>query len=442
MKKYNIVQIGSFDVENYGDLLFTDILQKELSARIEIDNIYLFSPNGGKMPFSNKDVYKIKDLADFLKEKSIDAIVIGGGDVIRLDKNVTSKYDVSFESSYSFWQIPIFLASKYNIKVIFNAPGVPFPFNISQLRFTNLLLDTVDYISVRDEQSKENLGDEIKNKCLVVPDTVNIIPEIYGKDELINNIKKLEQKKIIPKLDEYIIFQTKIINDNQDVYEQEIKKLLEYITTVLHKNILLLPIGYVHNDIEFCTRFIDKKNKNIHIIKEKLSPYDMLSVIACSSGFIGTSLHGLLTANAYNVKIMAINTEKLVKVTGFLKLIEKENVEVTNIYNCLDTYKLQFNNQDFHLNDKLRLEVEKHFDNIAKLISSKNEKSSNLSLEYNYLNHVYDLIDDYENMKDLNEQLKSQIIFFKSELDKVLNSKSFKMINRFRNVVLTRPRKK
>ena len=47
MKEYNVAQIGSFDVENYGDLLFPTVLEEELSKRIKIKELFLFSPNGG-----------------------------------------------------------------------------------------------------------------------------------------------------------------------------------------------------------------------------------------------------------------------------------------------------------------------------------------------------------------------------------------------------------
>lgn len=438
MKEYKIAQIGSFDVENYGDLLFPDVLEKCLSKRIKIMDIYLFSPNGGNKPFSNKKVYPIKDLEKIIKEKMFDVIIIGGGDIIRLDKVVTSKYDFSYETAYSFWQIPIMLANKYNIKVVFNAPGVPYAFNSSQLVFNELLLDMVNYISVRDVKSKEHLGKKYQNKCFVVPDTINIISEIYQKEELINNKKKLIKDKTIPKLNDYIIFQTKIISENHNLYTDKIKELLKYITDIDGKDVLLMPIGYVHNDIDFCSKFADNTNKKIHILKNKLSPYDMLSVIASSSGFIGTSLHGLITSNAYDVKIMAINTENLVKVTGFLNLIKKENLEVNDMNNCLDVYKLEFNNQDFHLNDIIKQKVYHHFNKIADIIISDNVRNIDVSTNYKFLNYTYDLIDKYENSKKLTEQaeqVKNENIFLKTELEKIFNSKSFRVILALRKII-------
>ena len=119
MKEYNVAQIGSFDVENYGDLLFPTVLEEELSKRIKIKELFLFSPNGGKRPFYGDKVYSIRELEHVIQTKGIDMIVIGGGDTIRLDKMVVRTYQSSYETAYSMWQIPILLGIKYNTSIVF-----------------------------------------------------------------------------------------------------------------------------------------------------------------------------------------------------------------------------------------------------------------------------------------------------------------------------------
>ena len=42
--KYRIAHVGAFDFENFGDLLFTDVLKKKLEERIEIGEIVYFAP--------------------------------------------------------------------------------------------------------------------------------------------------------------------------------------------------------------------------------------------------------------------------------------------------------------------------------------------------------------------------------------------------------------
>ena len=61
-KVYRIAQIGTFDLENYGDLLFPIILENELRERLKDLELILFSPVGGEMPFYGKKVYPIDQI--------------------------------------------------------------------------------------------------------------------------------------------------------------------------------------------------------------------------------------------------------------------------------------------------------------------------------------------------------------------------------------------
>ena len=64
MKKYRIAQVGAFDFENYGDLLFVDVFEKTIRKFVEVEEIILFAPTKCKMPFSNDDrqVYSVTEL--------------------------------------------------------------------------------------------------------------------------------------------------------------------------------------------------------------------------------------------------------------------------------------------------------------------------------------------------------------------------------------------
>ena len=65
-KGYNLIQVGSFDVENFGDLLFPIVFEFEMKKRLKLDNLYLFSPIGGNMPFYNRKVYSAANFNDFI----------------------------------------------------------------------------------------------------------------------------------------------------------------------------------------------------------------------------------------------------------------------------------------------------------------------------------------------------------------------------------------
>lgn len=440
MRKYNIAQIGSFDVENYGDLLFPIILENELQKRVNLNEIFLFSPNGGEQPFFKNKVYPVKELENIIRKKNIDAIIIGGGDLIRLDNKITANYEKKYDVAIEFWQLPILLGKKYNIPVIFNAPGVPFKFTEEQKSIVDILLETIEYISLRDETSKKILSNTYEGIINVVPDTINLIPNFYSKEKLSENLSKLRNNKIIPFINNYIVIQTRIIYHDEERYIEELKKLVNYITNEEKKEVLIVPIGYVHNDIAFSEKLLDKNNKKIFIIKKKLHPFDMLTIFANSDGFIGTSLHGILTSNAYEVPIYALNTENLVKITGFLKLIKKEKQQAIEINDITFNYKRNFKKQDFKSNKAIIEMDNKHFDKIAEIIKNHKIKES-VNLEEKILDTFYTNI-DFLKLQAKNNQIKQENYqnllnenrILKNEIDSLKNSNSFKITAPLRKI--------
>ena len=429
MKKYNIAKIGSFDVQNFGDLLFPIVFEEKIKRMIDVDSIFLFSPNGGNMPFYDKKVYPIEELETIIKEHKIDAIIIGGGDLIRLDTVVTNDYDHNYDASIKIWLYPIIVGKKNNIPVLFNAPGVPYKFKENQKKLLKIILSSIDYLSVRDEYSKKILNTIGDFNCRVVPDTINYITKIYSKEDLKDNIKKLKKKRIISQENNYIVMQHKIDNWNNKEYVNEIKKLVDYITKKEEKDLYLVPIGYVHNDLLFLETIYDKDNKKIHLIREKLNPYDMLTIFANADGFIGTSLHGLLTSNIYNVPILAINTGSLVKVSGYLRLINKEELDVRDINKLLDIYNDKFYNQKEYKDKSVIKALEDHFNTISnKIKMQKSKKLDNIDL--NILN---DLV-FYMNESTENIGLRKQLDQSLKELALIKTSNSWKITEPLRYI--------
>lgn len=140
---------------------------------------------GGEKPFeSGTLVYPICDLERLHRERHFDAIVIGGGDLIRLDSGWASqeKYDVD-ASTMELWLIPAVVSLKYDIPLLWNSPGVPFPFTAAQTPLVKLALDAADYLSVRDETSRDNLGETEACRVAVSPDTVFTVDGLYPREK-------------------------------------------------------------------------------------------------------------------------------------------------------------------------------------------------------------------------------------------------------------------
>lgn len=372
MKRYRIAQVGSFDVENYGDLLFVDVFEKNISKYVEVEEIVLFAPKRCIMPFSNKEryVYSVTELEKKNQEKPFDAIIVGGGDLIHCTKIKTYMPHISqewmdYEALY-MWMIPSIISWKYSIPLLWNAPGVPFKFMDVEKVIVKELCQLADYISVRDRLSKNNLEEcQVTSDVRVVPDTVFSISELISKEEL---EKQFVQMSLGVEKNKYIVFQA-----NHTYLQTEMQGCIETLRKIKEEHqleILLLPIGYALGDETFVAELLKECPGEFVTINSKMSPTQMLTVIANSAGYVGSSLHGCISASTYGVPIVVCNYNRHIKVEGFLELV---NVKEAVVYSTKDIYsvfekKLVVSEED----RKCALsQIESHFQQLANKLETK-----------------------------------------------------------------------
>lgn len=374
-KGYNLIQVGSFDVENFGDLLFPIVFEFEMKKRLQLNNLFLFSPIGGKMPFYNKKVYSATNLNSFINKHTVDGIVLGGGDTIRLDKKVLRDYPESFFPSFSMWQYPILLANMHEIPVVFNCPGVPLPFE----EYQKIVEDSVSlasYVSVRDNNAKNTLTYASSLKVSTVLDSVNLIDEVYPKEKLSPIFRKLRAKNHIE--ESFVVIQASRLHKNDELFLNSMSFFINMLNKKYNLQVVLSPIGYVHDDLECLENLYSRidKHRNI-ILRDKMSPEVMLSLFSHASCFIGTSLHGLITSNAYGVPILSLDILSRNKIHGYMKLCGFEERIVKNISEISDIFeKNYYKKPNYSLFYKERARLSKHFDKIADLIKKGGIKAS------------------------------------------------------------------
>ena len=364
---FRIAQIGTFDCENFGDLLFPEVLAYNLNKRINIEEIVLFSPIGGTMPFyPDIQVFPISKLEQMHNENPFDAVIIGGGDILRLDYNVASfkGYNAQNSSVY-LWIYPTLFANKYSIPIFWNNIGVPFPLNSAGKKLAYALMSQTDYLSVRDKKSKDLLSFFDKKPCHVFPDTILSISRQLNPDDLNKALRDVEKENQIDLNERYLIFQANCFENDSKKIAVEIKKIAKN----QNLKIVLMPIGYVHSDLLFLEKYKELDPQSFFILNNKLSPIQMIAVISHSSYFIGTSLHGNVIAYEFGVPFLAYLPKPLNKLNGFLEMVHCENRKFTCSDELLSAYK---NTKNAILSDKDELirQIDCHFDNIAKIIKS------------------------------------------------------------------------
>ena len=186
---------GTFDVKNYGDLLFPLIAQWRLGEAVEIVPA---SPAGTPAGYPDAcDPISIETL--LCGEDGLDAVLIGGGEIVhnfRLFAAVEGyrNENITAWAHPSLWLGATLAAALRDLPVAWNAPGVPVPFPAAQR--SGLMASTLraaDYVSVRDTGSAACLGapDDVE----VVPDTAVDIARMWPRDMLREPFLSLAARK-------------------------------------------------------------------------------------------------------------------------------------------------------------------------------------------------------------------------------------------------------
>jgi lipopolysaccharide transport system ATP-binding protein len=112
---------GTFDVENYGDLLFPLIAQAALARRDPRLKVRPFSVNSrdaASWPFAVRATDELPEAMS-----SLSALLVGGGQIVRFDKGYPVPVAPHVAVPIDYWLVPAVLAATAGRPVIWNAVG-------------------------------------------------------------------------------------------------------------------------------------------------------------------------------------------------------------------------------------------------------------------------------------------------------------------------------
>lgn len=330
MKKLYI--LAPNDRFNYGDLLFPHILK--FYFKNIVDELVFCSTTdsdlskfGGIPTSSFQALYKAK-------ATNQNYLIVGGGDSLCISwmqvlSFVDRKIDWSTAIDHKFhthFFFKTYTQLKYGYKTLF-----PFSIGKNELRsFSKVMynslggsmleyhssllanpkvlevLRNVDYLSLRDSQTSEMLNAKnIRN--VVVPDSAILMSNVFTEESLLHN---LSINKNSFKSKEYLFFQTNLRFLNLDAYVALIEKVVdEYKLSVC-----LCPIGtaFGHSDDIALAKIHNLlKCKVKALLVSSPNIYDIMWLIKHSALYVGTSLHGTITALSFGVPFVAHGPIKL-----------------------------------------------------------------------------------------------------------------------------------
>ena len=314
-----LAHFGTFDVENYGDLLFPLILEHRLSS--VCDEFVHVSPVGGPPPWD--DCVESLGFSQFLQDSSdIDGVVVGGGQIIRATPTPLGVYDAGGISSFltypSLWLGTSYVAARDNLPLCWNAAGVPRDFAPVAAQLVGWATSMVDYLAVRDEPSRLWLQDAgVTNAINIVPDTAIEVSKLWTREEIGEAYEDSFSRR-----NRSVPSRTVACHVNSRWAGEDLAAIAARIDRIcrrLEATAVLVAIGPCHGDIRVQREVAGEMNTEPLLIDRPRSLREIAACIAHSDAYLGSSLHGMITACSFGTRGMMIASKEDAKYPGFLQ---------------------------------------------------------------------------------------------------------------------------
>ena len=350
----NVVrQLGTFDVENYGDLLYPLILRHLIKTGIQH---YSLLP--GDAPYAAG--FQTESIGRLFEAQDPLTVIIGGGDIVRTDSELMARhYGRNSRVSYKGlrhsigvigWigyelrdKLPRIDAGSYYARrfrarwmrypaigpfivdtrdlppgsaVSYVSCGVPHEFASSQFNAVKTAFEQARFVYLRDEDSAQKLRRAgVTRELHVAPDLAVILSDVFNQEDTARRGRELLSQLGIAKTMRVFCFQTQPYPGFSQA--EILDRLNEYCDRTKSK-VVLLPLGYCHGDHEFLQSLAQRANGRLHYANVN-SIFDMMALIAASDVFVGTSLHGNITAFSFGIPHV-FGPLPVTKTRGFLEI--------------------------------------------------------------------------------------------------------------------------
>lgn len=314
---------GTFDVDNFGDLLLPLIAQHKLGHHHRVVPV---SPEGMKTQYQ-----------DAISPTSIEIngkpsiILVGGGNIITRELKELAEYPswkFDFDTAaLSIWLGPLFQALRLNVPLVWNAPGCLEPTEIKgPLRNSvNRWIKEASTrpVQLRDISSARKFSELYDGPIQITPDTGFSVIDAYPIVTLSKRLDDVRDKYSFSK--NYIACQIK--HEYVDISCERIANILDGIAQHHDMELVLLPLGLCHGDLKVANEVSKYLTTTHTIIDHDFMIIDTLSIISHAYLMISSSYHASIVASVYETPLKLIAPKILDKFDDLQTMLGIERVE-------------------------------------------------------------------------------------------------------------------
>jgi len=286
---------GTFDIGNFGDLMFPIIAERKLSELGAAD-LTRFSYRAKRADSWCYDVETIQSFPSHIGDTQL--VIVGGGHLVHFSRAMAQGYgpsDRRIPHPMGFWWVPAVAARMAGIPAALNAVSVDTSIPRWAEPLMSAFVDSLDYVAVRDVQSQHRLqrfaatGAEIK----VVPDTVHSVSDVVHRGSHSAAFREFSGRVGLGP--DYVIVQpSMILRDHREAVGSLLEDALSEGFDVLE-----LPIFREGVDVGG----FYGSHRCVKTLDDWPDPLLLAEIIANSRSVIGVSLHLSIVAAAYGIPV-------------------------------------------------------------------------------------------------------------------------------------------
>jgi polysaccharide pyruvyl transferase WcaK-like protein len=459
---------GTFDLENYGDMLFPRIVEEELGRRLPEAHIRVFAPIG----YTGLNRFEEREPAESLGSWSpdrvaelageLDCVVVGPGEIIHTrDELLSPHYGLAPVELRARAPSRFFIAGlgpelESECPVVWSAVGIPFDFKAREAARVREALADRPLVAVRDDVSLRRLrAAGVSREVEVVPDPAFLSPRVFASRLLQKRLAQLRVSTGFPEEAPLVVQGNAGSLPHVPALAAALSRLREERDLA---GVVIVETGPCHGDGEFAQALAKALPGSVRLPPGGLA--DVTAAIASSAGFIGTSLHGNITALGYDRPHLVLAWGGETKLEGFAAAIDNPDCLVERADDIPGAFeKAASLGSRADVVADLQGRVDAHLDRVAEVAAKGHAPRTPAPAEVTLAEHVVALRRAYERrgrmlvaqrwtladrLADLDAEiaalgeeiarLKREVAGRKGELERLLNTKTFRYTAALRNL--------
>jgi polysaccharide pyruvyl transferase WcaK-like protein len=372
---------GTFDVDNYGDLVLAHITRQELLRRVPDADVRTYAPLGWFHPVGFEGVEPSEPLGMWTSSRAarlaraLDCVVIGGGDILHTEVSVLAHaYGIEPEEMARCDPSGFFiegLGPEWDPQraVVWSAVGVPRDFTPDEAARVRCAARFRRYLSVRDEPSRRRLeAAGVEREVAVVPDPAVLLPRVYDRPVLDRALEDARLLDWFPSGGRVLAVQG---NGHLVPWARALADAIKGRVAEGGWSVVTIEIGPCHGDGEFAHALHAALRGAVPLyhVPGTACLEQVAAAVAAATAFVGSSLHGVITAFAFGRPVAILQNHGMSKIDGFAALagsldwVVRRPEDLGAVLALLDG-----GGRPSPSPARLQAAVDRHFDRIAEIV--------------------------------------------------------------------------